>query len=169
MLRVGVQVVGFMAGLGSLAWCVSLALRPENQKQFKSLVHAPPQLLIGMLGLSLATVVLNGLLFWIAIRPIRPLRVTDVLATNGICMFLAYLPLKAGAIVRVLIHNRRDKVPLLLIGSWFGAMAVTMVVGFAPLILATIWHGQVDARWIGEVAAMEGGGRALAGGLGGVV
>ena len=39
------------------------------------------------------------------------------------------------AVVRVLIHNRRDRVPLLTIGAWFGSMAITMMGG---LLVATI-------------------------------
>lgn len=155
VLRMGLQLAGFLAGLASLAWCVSLALRPENEAQFKKLAGAPAHLILAMLGLSMATVVINGALFWAAGRVVRPLRFGDVQAINALCMFLSYLPLKAGAVARVLIHNRRDRIPLLTIGAWFAAMVVTMGAAIVPLFVATVRHGRPDAWWAAEVLAME--------------
>jgi hypothetical protein len=153
--RVLVQVIGFAAGLASLGWCVSLALKPENKHQFEKLAHSPRHLLAAMLGLSLLTVLINGLLFWIGLLPARRLKVSDVLATNALCTFLGYLPLKAGAIARVLIHNRRDGVPLLTIGAWFTSMGATMGVAFGPPILALIALHTIDGVWVGAVLASE--------------
>lgn len=134
---------------------MSLALKPENKEQFAKLSQAPAGMLAAMLGLSLATLVINGLLFWIALTPVRRLRPADVVATNGVCTFLAYLPLKLGAVTRVLIHNRRDRVPVVLIGSWFAAVAGVMAAAFAPMLAAVAWRGRVDWVWLAAVGAAE--------------
>ncbi len=158
VVRVLVQVVGFAAGLASLGWCISKAFRNDPHdpvNKFERLLHAPRELLIAMFALSFATMVVNGLLFWVGLLPVRRLRATDVVATNGICSFLAYLPLKAGAIVRVIIHNRRDGVPLLTIGAWFASMGVVIAAAFGPPILGVLWLGTIDRDWLYAVGAME--------------
>lgn len=155
LLRVAVQLLGFIAGLASLGWCVSLALKPENKEQFAKLSQAPAKLILAMLGLSLLTLTINGTLFWISLRPARRLRYPDVWATNAVSTFLGYLPMKAGAIIRVLVHNRRDRIPLVMIGSWFAAMAVVMFAAFTPPVLAVIWRGRIDATWLAAVVIAE--------------
>jgi len=155
LLRVAVQLVGVVVGIASLAWCVLLALKPENKEQFARLSDASAGAVAAMVGLTLATLLLNGLLFWIALTPVRRLRIPDVLATNCVCTFLAYLPLKLGGLTRILIHNRRDRVPLILIGSWFLSVAAVMFASFTPPILGVLWLGSVDTMWIAVVVLGE--------------
>ena len=158
LLRVAIQVVGFAAGLASLGWCIAQAFKTDPHdpvNKFARLLHAPRHLLIAMLALSFSTVVINGLLFWLGLLPVRRLRATDVVATNAISTFLGYLPLKAGAIVRVMIHNRRDGVPLLTIGAWFASMGVVILAAFGPPILGMFVLGPINPAWILMVAAMQ--------------
>ncbi|HRQ74272.1 MAG TPA: hypothetical protein PLU35_14715, partial [Phycisphaerales bacterium] len=133
-LRLAVQGLGFVAGLVLLGWCVRAALSPENREQLSKLGDAPAWAVAALLGLSVASVALNGLAFWCALLPARRLHASDVIATNALATFLNYLPFKLSAISRVVIHNRRDRVPLLTIGGWFGAVLGVMVVSLAPLV-----------------------------------
>src|SRR5690606_21428503 len=113
--------IGFLVGLALLGWCVSIALSPENREQLDRLADAgwrPIALLVVLSGLSLA---LNGAIFWLVLLPARRLRAADVIATNALATFLAYLPFKISLIVRALIHQRRDRVPLVLLGAWMSA------------------------------------------------
>lgn len=150
--RLAVQLLGFLIGLGLLGWCITLALAPENRQQFQELRNASALQIGGLLALSLAYVVVNGLIFWIVLRPARRLPVLDVLAVNGIATFLTYLPFKLSAVVRVAIHNRRDRVPLLTIGSWFVATAVLMLIALGPAALAAVVWRQIDFVWLGLTA-----------------
>lgn len=165
-IRITVQILGFLVSLGALGWCLKTALSPKNREQFAKLADAPTELLAAMLGLSLLTLALNGLAFWIALVPVKRLRVADVLATNGLCTFLGYLPFKAGAIVRVAIHNRRDKVPVAMIGAWFGSVGVVMALVFGVMIATAVMRGKIDAVWavsaIGAAAALGTVGMVLA-------
>jgi hypothetical protein len=151
-LALAVQAAGFLVGLGLLAWAVSMALK--NREQLSLLGEARWEDVAALLGLSLATLVINGVIFWLTLLPARRLKLGDVLATNGIACSLAYLPFKIGAIARVVIHNRRDRVPLVQIGAWFSGVAVLMVVAFAPPVLAALWLKRIDWAW---VAATVGG------------
>ncbi len=146
-VRLAVQGLGFVAGLTLLGWCVHAALSPENREQLSKLGDAPAWAVAAMLGLSAASVALNGLAFWCALLPARRLHASDVIATNALATLLNYLPFNLSAISRVVIHNRRDRVPLLTIGGWFGAVLGVMVVSLAPLVAASLWRQGVDAAW----------------------
>lgn len=145
--RAAVQVVGFLAGLAALAWCVQQALEPRNREQIAKLSEAPAWSLAAILGLTAASIALNGIIFWATLRPVRRLRPADVLAVNALATFLAYLPFKLSAITRVLIHNRRDGVPLAIIGAWFGSVGLVLIVAMVPSALAGLWRNGIDAWW----------------------
>jgi hypothetical protein len=168
-LRLAAQAAVFLLGLAALGWAVSMALK--NREQLERLGDAGAGAIAALLALSLATQTINGLIFWWTLAPVRRLRVADVLATNAVSTALAYLPFKIGAIARIVIHNRRDRVPLAQIGAWFAAVAVVMVVAFVPPVLAAVWLKRVDWLWVlvtvlGEVlvsAALIGLSRQLRG------
>lgn len=146
-LQLALQIVGFLAGLALLGWCVTVALRPENRDQLARLREAQPWEIAALLGLTATSLIVNGLSFWATIRPIRPIAAPAVLATNALATFLNYLPFKVGALVRIAIHNRRDRVPLLTIGAWFAAMTVLISAALTPLISASFWRRTIDGPW----------------------
>lgn len=151
--RLVIQIGGFLFGLALLGWCVSLAFKPENRQQLDHLREASPLQLLGLLGLSFATLAVNGLIFWVTLRPTRRLPVLDVLSTNAIATFLGYLPFKLGLVVRIAIHNRRDRLPLLTIGAWFAAIAITLSIAIWPSALAGLWRKKLDGPWLITTAA----------------
>lgn len=147
IVRLILQTAGFLVGLALLGWCVRTALSPENREQLARLREATFGEVALLLALGAATITINGLIFWATLAPTRRLRPTDLVATNALCTFLAYLPFKIGAVTRIAIHNRRDRVPLPTIGAWFMAVLAVMVVSYGPAMLASVWRRQVDAWW----------------------
>jgi len=160
-MRLALQGVGFVVGLLLLGWCVKAALSPDNREQLAKLSEAGAGEVALLLALSGATLAINGLIFWATLEPVRRLPVLDVLATNALCTFLAYLPFKLGAVTRIAIHNRRDRVPLLTVGAWFGAMLVVMAASYGPIAAASLWRRGVDAAWwcagLGGAAVLAAG------------
>lgn len=142
-----VQILGFGIGIFLLGWAVRMALRPENREQLSKLSEATPSELMLLLMLAALSVGFNGIIFWVVINPIQRLRATDVIATNAIATFLAYLPFKLSVISRFVIHNRRDRVPIVTIGAWIIAEAILMAAALTPLALASIWLKQVNLLW----------------------
>ncbi len=145
--RLLLQAAGFVGGLMLFGWCIKTALSPENREQLAKLSQATPGQIAALLGLSAATLLLNGLMFWIALRPVQRVPIADHLATNALCTFLAFLPFKINVMMRATINNRRDKVPLLTIGAWFGVLLVTMLAVFGPILGASLLLGRVDWQW----------------------
>lgn len=147
-LRVLVQGVFFAGGLALLAWVIAQAAGDEKLRaQFPRLLEAPPWTLAAIFGCSCATVAIMGLVFREVLAPVRPLRRVDLVATNGLVSLLSYAPFKIGLLVRVLIHHRRDRVPLLTIGAWLSASAAVVLLSLGPAMLATLWRGRLDAWW----------------------
>lgn len=153
ILRTVFQIGGFLVGIVLLVWCVREAFSPENRGQLKLLREASPELVAALLGLTAVSIILNGLVFWAVLRPVRRLRAADVIAVNALATLLNYLPFKLSVLSRILIHNRRDGVPVFVIGSWFAAMGAVLIAGVGPLILATLFTKQLDARWLAIAGA----------------
>lgn len=150
--RIALQAGGFVLGLALLAWCIWLALRPENVQRFGELKGASPAALAAVAGLSILTLLLNGLIFWANLRPARRIDAPGVVAVNAVATFLNYLPFKLSVIFRFLVHHRRDGVPLLTIGSWFAAVGLGMIVVLGPMGAASLWRQKMDLAWIATVA-----------------
>jgi hypothetical protein len=144
---IAIQVVGILAALASLAYAGSQAFGSNTGEQWKKLTSAPRSTIAIIFGLSAATLLVEGLSFWILVRPIKRLRAIDVIATNNLCTFLAYLPFKVSAVTRVLIHNRRDGIPIPSIMAWFAAFALVMMLTFVPAVLLVGVMGAIDGRW----------------------
>lgn len=147
VLGIVVQIVGFGIGIVLLGWAVRMALRPENREQLSKLSEATPGELMLLLTLAACSVGFNGIIFWVVINPVHRLRATDVIATNAIATFLAYLPFKLSVVSRFVIHNRRDGVPVLTIGAWILAEAVLMAAIMGPLVLVSLWQREVNLVW----------------------
>lgn len=142
------QVVGFLGSISALIWAVSVALREENREQLAKLSQAEPGELFMLMALATISVGLNGLLFWVIMNPVHKLRPTDVIATNAISTLLAYLPFKLSIVSRFVIHNRRDRIPVLTIGAWIGAITLLMAAVFGPITLVSLWLKEINSLWI---------------------
>lgn len=147
VVRLAVQLAGFAVGMGLLAWATSLAFSDANREQLSRLTSASVVSIACLVVLSVATLVLNGGVFWAVLRPVRRLRLLDVQAVNALATFLNFLPFKLSLISRVVIHNRRDRLPVLVIGGWFAAVAATMVAAITPLVLITAYEPTIGPRW----------------------
>ncbi len=141
------QLVGFLAGLGLLAWCVTIALGPENREQLQKLRGATLGQIAALLGLSFTSLMISGVVFHLTVRPVHPLRRADVCSTNAISSFLGYLPLKLGLLLRIAVHVRRDRMSLLEVGGWFGAVTVPILMTAGCLAGATLVTHEVNQRW----------------------
>jgi Lysylphosphatidylglycerol synthase TM region len=156
LVRVLVQVIGFAASIAALGWAVKMALTEENRAQLENLQNASVGQVMALVGLSFSSVAINGLIFWVVIRPVHKIRATDVISTNAIATLLAYLPFKLSLVARVAIHRKRDGVPVLTIGAWFAAIGVLMVAVLGPMALVSFVLQEVNVLWwvgvVGSVA-----------------
>ncbi len=164
--RVAMQVGGVVVGLALLAWAVRLSMSEGNARSLAAMRAAPARELAALFALTLASLVLNGLMFWVALLPVHRLKVLDVILTNGIATFLSVLPFKLSLITRVLIHHRRDHVRFRLLIGWVAAVGAMALAVLGPLVVAGLWRKQLDALWFLTAAVGIGMGSLAAVGLG---
>lgn len=162
LLRGAVQLAGFLVGVGLLAWAVAIALQEKNRASLEAVVSSEPGTVAWLLTVSASSVAVNGLMFWVVLRPLKRLNALDAVLTNAIAVFLSALPFKINLIVRVMIHHRRDGVAFKDIVSWLAAMTALALSVLVPVGLAGWWRGTIDAAW--WAAAL--GGAALCAGVG---
>lgn len=143
------QALGFLVGLGLLVWCVSVALSEENREQLQRLLDASVWQVSLLLGCSAVTMVLNGLIFWVVLWPVKRTSVLSMSAVNGAATLLSYAPFKIALAFRVLVHRHIDKVPLLTLGAWFGAISVLTVAVVGPALGASFAADGGTAAWWG--------------------
>lgn len=134
------HAVGFAVGVALLVWVVRSALTQMNEEGWRQLASARWWQITLLLALTAATIALNGALWWLAIRPIRPRgspSLPDMTAVNAIATTLAYAPFKLSVFFRVIYHRTIDRVPLLQIGGWGFAVGAGLAAGVGPALLAS--------------------------------
>ncbi len=150
-LSILLQITGFLIGLAALMWCIQLALQPHNKEALLQLRGISIADATALLALTILSVALNGLCFWTTVKAKEDLKPVEVIATNCIATLLAFVPFKASVFFRILIHNRRDRIPLLTIGSWFAAVGLGALMVVGPLTAASLWRKQIDVPWLAAV------------------
>lgn len=143
-----VQVLGFLAGLGLLAWCIMTAFKPENRAQLERLADAPAWQLAVLALLNIAYIGLNAAILWATVRPVRLVPMASVQAVHAVCVLLSYLPFKLSVVFRVIAHARRDGVPVLTIGAWLASAGGATLGVLGVLTAASAIRQQVDAGWV---------------------
>jgi len=158
------QVGGFALSLGALYWCFRTATSdPALQKNWPKLLQLPLWLTVALPLISAVTVILSGLVFATVISPVRKLSNLDVVSVNGVCTLLGYFPFKLSLLFRVFWHNRKDRIDLLTIGGWFGAVAAVILASLAAAVVAALAaaHRPLLFVSIGAVAMVVFGGMLL--------
>ncbi|MCA9298464.1 MAG: hypothetical protein KDA28_05320, partial [Phycisphaerales bacterium] len=152
--RITFQVVGIAIAIVLLIWSARQAFSDENRAQIEQLREAPVHLSILLVALSFGTILVNGVLFFASIRSVKRIDMLGMQATNAVAWLLSYLPFKISALMRVIIHNRRDGIPVLMVGSWFlviGLLAATTVL---PLAVASMVRDRIDVAWIAIASSL---------------
>ncbi len=142
------QVIGFLLGLGLLGWALRMAFAdPANLENLKRLVTTRVDALAGLAALAVCSLALNGMAFWVTIRPVKRIGVRNVLAVNAVATMAAYLPFKLSLFIRVLAHRRLDGLSYRTLLAWLAAMVGLTLGVLGPLALAALWREDVDALW----------------------
>ena len=94
--------------------------------------------LIGLLLCSLASIMISGLTFWIAARPVQTLGVQDQQWINALACMLNYAPVRLGMFVRAAYAIKVDHLRAVELVAWFASVAFTFVVALAAITAGTL-------------------------------
>jgi hypothetical protein len=142
--KIAVQLTGFVIGILLLGWCVSIAMKGGGLER---LADADPRLVVALAACSVVSLFVNGVSFWLVIRPVQQIRFWSLQWINLVVAVLNYAPIRLGLIARVAYHVRIDRMPLLRIGAWLAALGYTLALTLGACIAATIIRPAFDLLW----------------------
>ncbi|MSR44411.1 MAG: hypothetical protein EXS15_03510 [Phycisphaerales bacterium] len=143
------QTVGYFIGLAILGWCVQVALSEGDWSR----VRDPKNVLLvcGVVAASIASIILNGVLFRLTLEPVRPrtsLRgqprtpslpsFFPLIGVNWVCTLANFAPLRMGMIARITYHMRVDQLRFSEIVPWFALDLMTFLLPIGGVLGATL-------------------------------
>lgn len=149
------RLVGFVAGLALLAWCVEQAFSGEGAAEtWERLRRAPGWALWGLALSSLGSLLVNGVMFWCLIRPVRPVGIGEMTGVNLVASMLNYLPipLRLGMVARIAYHVRVNRMGAVAVAGYFGAVILLTMLVFGGLAAGVALYPSAGAA----VASLAG-------------
>jgi hypothetical protein len=134
--KIILQVTGFVFGMALIAWCVWGATK--DPAGWQNLRQATSTSLIGLLLCSMGSIIVSGLTFWIAAKPVQTLRVQDQQWINALASMLNYAPVRIGMFVRAAYAIKVDHFRAVELVAWFTSLAFTFVVALAAITAGTV-------------------------------
>ena len=142
--RRAIEIASFCAGVGVLAWLVTIAIREGD---WRRVVEADPSLLAGLLGCTVLSAIFNGATFWTTIRPIRRIGFFELQGVNVVATMLNYAPVRLGMISRFAWHMRVDGLRFLDVVAWFASVLMLIATALAVFGVATAIVPDVGPGW----------------------
>lgn len=149
--KVALQVVGLVIGAALFTWAIRSVFKEENQPALERLRHAEPLDVALLVVLTLVSLVINGVMFWLTLRPLRKVPLGETIAVNCIAAFLTMLPFKLGLLLRAVIHYRRHAVSAKVLAAWLAAFGGLSAATLAVLTGASLWRKGIDGVWAAVV------------------
>lgn len=137
------QAAGFAVGSALLAWI----LVQSGPGLIGRVQGADPWLLAALLGTSVASLALNGAIFWLALRPLRRLPMLEVQCVNALAGLLNYAPVRLGVVARIAWHLRVDRLRVREVAAWFASVTCTILVPLGAAIVAALLVSTLDWRF----------------------
>ncbi len=139
-----VQIVGFALGAALLGWCLWIAVKQGDWSRVR---NADLLLIAGLAGFTIVGLLVNGVIFWAVIQPVRHVRLLSMVWLNFLSSLFNYAPIRAGLLARIAYNLRVDQLSLLEIAAWFAAIGLTLAIAVLALLGATIVRPQIDWLW----------------------
>lgn len=149
-----VQVAGFLVGLGLVAWVIHGAIAAANDPTRAGLLEslraawsARPGLVVGIVVTTLASMVIDGALFWLVLLPVRRLGFMEIQWLTYAAALSNLFPVRLGVPVRYAYHMRANRLSFWQCTAWFVAVTLVILSALGAVVVATALDGHPDARW----------------------
>ncbi len=149
-----VQVLGFLVGLALVAWVVQGAIAAANDPTRSGLLEClraawstRPWLVVGIAATTLASMVIDGALFWLVLLPVRRLAFMEIQWLTYAAALSNLFPVRLGVPVRYAYHMRANRLTFWQCTAWFVAVTLVILSALGAVVVATALDGHPDARW----------------------
>lgn len=152
LVRTVVQLIGFVVGMGLLGWCIKSAVGSGDLSRLSSASTFQVSMLIGC---TLVSVIANGAIFWVIIRPVVNIPFTDIQFVNCVVNLANYLPFRFGMITRIAHHRRVDHVSYFLLAAWYAAVMAMLMLVVVAILGATFVRPAADVWWFVSLVSIH--------------
>ncbi len=139
------QSLAFVIGIGLLYWVIHRAV---SGNELSRLQDASAFQLCMLIVCTLVSVVANGAIFWILIRPAARIPMLDIQLVNCVVNLINYLPVRMGIVTRIVHHRKVDHLPYLTMIAWYAAIATVTFMVFGAVLVSTMLRPVVDWWWL---------------------
>ena len=150
--RLLLQAAAFVVGAALVAWLVYRAT--SNPQMWERLREASAGQVVALLGCSLASLVINGAIFWLAVRPVHRLPFLELQWVNAMAGMLNYAPVRLGVVARIAWHLRVDRMHVRHIVAWFASVTVTVLVPLGAAVAAAMTARRLDGLFLLVLAVL---------------
>ena len=145
--KLAIQFAGLLLGGVLFVWAIRNAFSEKNQPAIDRIREASLSDAAMLVGLTILSLLLNGVMFWLTMRPLRRVPLGETTAINCIAAFLSLLPFKLGLLLRALIHYKRHAVPAKELGAWLAAFGLLSALSLVIFAGASWWRAGIDGVW----------------------
>ncbi len=144
--RLAIQLIGFAIGLGLIVWLARSAFQTDGRDGLRN--RATTGTLAGLIACSLASILINGMNFWIVVRPVRREGFWAIQSVNATASMLNFAPIRLGLVSRYIYHMRVDRMSFLFVTGWIFAIVISLMIVMGSASLATVLHPSIDMWWL---------------------
>ena len=144
--RLAIQLIGFAIGVGLIAWLAQSAFQTDGWEELRD--RATPGTLAGLIACSLASIFINGMNFWIVVRPVRREGFWAIQNVNATASMLNFAPIRLGLVSRYIYHMRVDRMSFLFVTGWIFAIVISLMIVMGSASLATVLYPSIDIWWV---------------------
>ena len=144
--RLAIQLIGFAIGVSLIVWLARSAFETNGWEELSN--RATPGTLAGLIICSLASILINGMNFWIVVRPVRREGFWAIQSVNATASMLNFAPIRLGLVSRYLYHMRVDRMSFLFVTGWIFAIVISLMIVMGSASLATVLYPSIDIWWL---------------------
>ena len=163
-----IQVIGFALGAVLVAWVVKGAIAaadaPGRAGMLESLAAAwrdRPWLIVGIAVTTVASLVIDGALFWLVLRPVRRLAFMEIQWLTFLAATSNFFPVRLGLPVRYAYAMLANRISFAEATAWFAAVTVVILASLGAVVAATAIVPKPGFAWVVLVLAGIGAGGLL--------
>ncbi len=164
-----VQVVGFALGMALVVWVVKGAIetaadptRAGIVESVKAAWQSRPWLVLGLALTTMASLAIDGALFWLVLLPVRRLGFMEMQWLTFVTAMSNFFPVRMGIPVRYAYALKANRMSFFQATAWFVAVTLVILVSLVAVVAATIVAPHPGVLWtVVVVAGLGAGGVAL--------
>lgn len=156
--KVILQLCGFVIGALMLAWLIKVAVDAANDPARTGILESlraawseRPWLIVGIAATTAASLVIDGALFWLVLRPVRRLAFMELQWLTFVAALSNFFPVRLGIAVRYAYHLRANRLRFLQCTAWFVAVTLVILASLAAVVVATVVDRDPGLLWTAAV------------------